>query len=94
MSSKKKFKVTINQKPYTIVGDKSDAHMNAVVEIVNRQLNQLNDIAPELSVSDRSILMAVNAISDQLVKEQKIIELEEEIKSLKRSQSSRGRAKR
>ncbi len=79
MSNNKRFKAMIDNRQYTIVGDKSSQHMTAVIELVNQQLEQLKEIAPELSVVDRSVLMAVNAISDQLSKEQQIIELEEKI---------------
>ena len=82
MSDNKRFKAMIDNRQYTIVGDKSSQHMTAVIELVNQQLDQLKEIAPELSVVDRSVLMAVNAISDQLSKEQQIIELEEQLAAL------------
>ncbi|HFI0463367.1 TPA: cell division protein ZapA [Streptococcus suis] len=82
MSQKKRFKVTIGGQPYTIVGDRSDAHMNAVVELVNNQLKQLEELAPQLTTADRSILMAVNAVSDQLLKEAQIAELQAQIEDL------------
>ncbi len=88
MTEKNRFKATIDERQYTIVGDKSPQHMTAVVEIVNQQLQQLKEVAPELSTQDRSILMAVNAISDQLVKEQKIMDLEEQLNELSEQQST------
>ncbi|MBK0347042.1 cell division protein ZapA [Aerococcaceae bacterium zg-ZJ1578] len=83
MEEKRRFKVTIAGRPYTIVGERSDQHMAAVVELINTQLNQLAELAPDLSVADRSILMAVNALSDQLIKEEKIMALEAEVEELK-----------
>lgn len=77
MQEKKRFKVMIGGKPYTIVGSRTDQHMNAVVELVNNQFNQLSDLAPDLSREERAVLMAVNAISDQLLKEEQIMALEE-----------------
>ncbi len=86
MNQKNRFKATIDERQYTIVGDKSTQHMTAVIEIVNQQLQQLKEAAPELSIQDRSILMAVNAISDQLVKEQQILDLEEQLETLTQQQ--------
>lgn len=83
MAHNLRFKATIAGKEYTIVGQKSPQHLNTVVDIVNNQLEQLMELAPELSTADRSILMSVNAISDQLIKEQHILELEKEIQTLK-----------
>lgn len=88
MTENNRFKATIDQRPYTIVGDKPTQHMTAVIEIVNQQLEQLKAMAPELSVVDRSILMAVNAVSDQLTKEQQIMELEAKVKELQAAQSA------
>lgn len=87
MEEKRRFKVTIAGRPYTIVGNRSDGHLNAVVELVNAQLQQLSELAPELSEADWSILMAVNAVSDQLLKEERIMALEAEIEALKAEKS-------
>lgn len=83
MDSKKRFKAQIAGKDYTIVGSLSATHLNTVVDLVNQQIEQLTELAPELSNADRCVLMAVNAVSDQLVKEKKIIELEAELAKLK-----------
>lgn len=82
MEEKQRYKANIAGKQYTIVGHRSTQHLNTVVDIVNGQLSQLAELAPELSIADCSILMAVNAVSDQLVKEQQIIDLEQQILQL------------
>lgn len=79
MKEKQRYKAEIAGKIYTIVGNRSVQHLDAVVELINGQLQQLGDLAPNLSVEDRSILMAINAISDQIEKENQIIELEAQI---------------
>lgn len=86
MNHNRRFKAKIAGKDYTIVGQRSPQHLNTVVDLVNNQLEQLNELAPELSTADRSILMSINAISDQLLKEQQIIELEQEIEALRKEQ--------
>lgn len=76
MKDKQRYKAQVAGKTYTIVGNRSTQHLDAVVELINGQLEQLSDLAPSLSVEDRSILMAINAVSDQIVKEDRIMELE------------------
>lgn len=83
MSNTQYFDAKIANKHYTIKGDKSPDHMKAVVDLVNQQLEQLSQLDPTLTLTDRSLLMAVNAVSDQLAQETKIIALEQEVKRLK-----------
>ncbi|WP_124058876.1 cell division protein ZapA [Vaginisenegalia massiliensis] len=79
MEEKRRFKAEIAGKTYTIVGQRPATHMNTVVEIVNQQIDQLHQLAPDLSQADCCVLMAVNAVSDQLVKEKKILDLEAQL---------------
>lgn len=83
MDKKRRFKAKIAGKDYTIVGSLSATQLNTVVDLVNQQIEQLTELAPELTNADRCVLMAVNAISDQLTKEKRIVELEEELAKLK-----------
>lgn len=89
LENKRRFRATIAGKDYTIVGNRSATHLNQVVELVNQQLGHLAELAPAMSVADRAILMSVNAISDQLVKEQKIAELEQRIVQLEQAVPSK-----
>ncbi|MDO4432254.1 MAG: cell division protein ZapA [Aerococcaceae bacterium] len=86
MVEKRRYKATIAGKSYTIVGTRSELHMNAVTELVNQQLQQLEELAPDLSIADRCVLMAINAVSDQLAKERRIVELEQQLQSKKTEQ--------
>lgn len=61
-----RFKAVIAGKTYTIVGQTSDEHMRAVTEVLNQQFTQLKQLSPNLSKEDAAILMAFNAVSDQL----------------------------
>lgn len=79
MRQKERYPVMIDGREYTIVGHFSQEHIEAVTEVVNHQLSQLQTIDPQLSTQDRALLMAINAVSDQLLKEQKIMELETQI---------------
>ncbi|PWF99588.1 cell division protein ZapA [Levilactobacillus bambusae] len=79
VNDKRRFKATINGKTYTIVGNSSTEHMNAVTTMMNEQITQLKKLAPELSREDVATLLAFNAISDQLNKQ---VELENLKKSV------------
>ena len=82
MTQKQRYKAKIAGKEYVIVGQRSRQHMNAVVDLLNGQLEQLAELTPELSVADRSILMAINALSDQLVQERRLADLETQVQEL------------
>lgn len=85
MSEKKqRFKTTIQGKTYVIVGTKSQAHMQAASQIVEEQLNQLKELTTGLDGEQRAILMAVNAVSDQLDLQEKLQELQDENGRLER----------
>ena len=79
MRQKEKHVVIIDGREYTIVGQYSRAHIEAVTEVVNQQLSQLHALDPHLSTQDRALLMAINAISDQMIKEQTILDLEQQV---------------
>lgn len=83
VNQKRRTKVEINEKEYTIVGDKSSAHVNLVADTINKQIEELTSLSSNLSKEEQAILMAVNAISDQITTQQKMIKLEEELGSLK-----------
>ncbi|CZR03149.1 cell division protein ZapA [Trichococcus collinsii] len=73
--NKRRFKTIIAGKTYTIVGNKAPEHLTAVSELVNAQLEQIKQAAPALGREERGILVAVNAISDQITKQLAIEEL-------------------
>ena len=73
--NKRRFKTIIAGKTYTIVGNKAPEHLAAVSELVNAQLEQIKEAAPALGREERGILVAVNAISDQITKQLEMEEL-------------------
>ncbi|MFC6255068.1 cell division protein ZapA [Secundilactobacillus hailunensis] len=66
--ARRRFKAVIDGQSYTIVGNQTEAHMRAVTELMNQQLAQLKKLAPDMTQEEASILLAFNAISDQLEK--------------------------
>lgn len=79
MEEKYRYKAIIEGKTYTIVGHKSTQHLDAVVQVLNQQLEQLSHLDPSLTKEERAILMAINAISDQIIKEEQLMELEKQL---------------
>ena len=84
VNQKRRTKVEINDREYTIVGAKSTAHIKLVAETINKQIEELTSLSSNLSKEEQAILMAVNAVSDQIEMNIKMIELEEELKYLKK----------
>lgn len=89
MQEKQRHQAKINGKEYTIVSQKSADHIHLVAKLVNQQLDHLSEMAPELTIIDRAILLAVNAVSDQVTKEERMISLEEELDKLKKANTKK-----
>lgn len=81
---KNRYKAKLAGKTYTVIGGETKAHMDIVTEIANRQLAEIQEISPETSLENAAILLGINAISDQLKKERKIMTLESELAALKK----------
>ena len=81
-NGKRRTKVVINGKEYTIVGEKSSAHIELVAETLNKQLADLNKLSTKLSKEEQAILVAVNAVTSEIESHQKVLQLEEKIKEL------------
>lgn len=83
MSNKpSRFKTTIDGRSFTIVGCKSQEHMRVVSDLVNDELTELKKVTRNLDNEERAILLAINAKSEQLEMQKKVIELEEKLKDL------------
>jgi len=81
---KRRFKATIAGRSYTIIGTRPDEHMKVVAETVNEQLKQISNMSKDLDPERRAILMAINAVSDQLNMQQEMMKMEKKIKELER----------
>lgn len=83
MSNKpSRFKTTIDGRSFTIVGRKSQEHMRVVSDLINDELVELKKVTRSLDNEERAILLAINAKSEQLEMQKKVIELEEKLKNL------------
>lgn len=81
--NRKRVKVVIDGKEYTIIGTKSAAHIELVAKIINDQLADLDALSNDLSREEQAILMAVNAVSDQIENHKQMIQLENRTKNNK-----------
>lgn len=84
VKEKTRYKAVIADHSYTIIGQESKQHMDLVTKIVNEQLAELKHISPQTDDEQASVLLAINAISDQLKKQEKVINLEQEVAELKK----------
>lgn len=81
---KTRYKAVIVNQTYTIIGRETKHHMDIVTKLINEQLAELKQLSPQMDNEQAAILMAVNALSDQLKKQERILELEEETAELKK----------
>lgn len=81
---KQRYRATIAGKTYTILGKKSHQHMQSVIKLVNHQWDELCLVTKDLSDSERSMLLTINAVSVQLEKQAEIENLKKEMETLKK----------
>lgn len=79
---KTRYKATIDGQNYTIIGHESKVHMDLVVRLVNEQLNEIKALSPQIDGEQAAILACVNAISDQVKKQERLLDLEAENREL------------
>ena len=75
----RRFKVEIDGQTYTVIGKHSPEHMKAVVATVEEQLNQIKEMMPSISKEKAAILIALNAVSDQLEKQAQLNQLNDKL---------------
>lgn len=81
--TKNRYKAKIGNKTFIIIGLENKVHMDIVTELANKQLSEIRDISPETSLENASILLAINALSDQLKKEENMLKNEVAMEQLK-----------
>lgn len=80
--NKKRYKAVIGDRAYTIIGKESKAHMDIVTALANNQLRDILNMSDTTTMEQAAILLAINALSDQVKKETQVIEMEKEIQEL------------
>lgn len=66
MTDKMRFKGELLGKQVVITSSESQAHMKAVFDLANQQLNEMKNLAPKLKDEQLLTLLAINALSDQV----------------------------
>ncbi|WP_312498290.1 cell division protein ZapA [Enterococcus sp.] len=80
---KKRYKAVIANQNYTIIGRESKEHMDMVTKLVNEQLVEIMQLSPQTDKEQASILLAINAISDQLKKQEQVLGLQKKVDELR-----------
>jgi len=71
-----RYKAIVAGQTYTIIGEESKQHMDMVTALVNEQLNEITSLLPEITQEKAAMLLAINAVSDQLKKQEALMKLE------------------
>lgn len=79
--NKRRFKVKIDGEVFTVIGKSTPEHMDAVMEVANEQLATIKKMMPSLSDKKAALLLAINAVSDQLEKQNELDKLKKQINS-------------
>lgn len=77
--AKTRYKAVIANQSYTIIGQETSQHMDRVTKLVNEQLQEIRQISPQTSQEEAAILLAINALSDQLKKQEELLVLKEKM---------------
>ena len=104
VKQKNRFKATIENQNYTIISKEDPKHLKMVTELVNDQLKEIKGMSAEIDSEQAAILLAINAVSDQLENEtlhkkasevtelkeriQRIEEIEQEAKKVLKDQGN------
>lgn len=86
--AKRRYKVTIDKKTYTIITTNTPEHMQAILQVINHQLAEIKAQMPAIDDVQAATLLALNAVSDQLGKQRKINALTDEIKLVQSNQDN------
>ena len=84
LKGKIRYKTTIAGRPYTIIGARPEEHMRSVSKMVNEQMQQIESLSKGLDPERRAVLVAVNAVSDQIEMQIKLTTLQKQIEELEK----------
>lgn len=73
-----RYKAIVAGQTYTIIGQESKQHMDMVTALVNEQLNEIMSLSPGITQEKATMLLAINAVSDQLKKQEALMKLEKQ----------------
>ena len=82
MAQKSLIRAIVAGQTYTIIGQESKQHMDMVTALVNEQLNEIMSLSPGITQEKATMLLAINAVSDQLKKQEALMKLEKQQNTL------------
>ena len=77
-----RYKAIVAGQTYTIIGQESKQHMDMVTALVNEQLNEIMSLSPGITQEKATMLLAINAVSDQLKMQEALMKLEKQQNTL------------
>ncbi|CAI9389377.1 cell division protein ZapA [Niallia sp. Sow4_A1] len=77
---KNRTNVDIYGTPYTIIGEEPSSHVRLVASIVDKKMREIHVMNPSLDLNKLAVLTAVNIVNDYVKLEDRVKELEEELK--------------
>ncbi|GKV66422.1 MULTISPECIES: cell division protein ZapA [unclassified Sporosarcina] len=85
MADKEKARVAVEiyGQTYTIIGTESSGHVRHVASLVDDRMREISKRNPYLDSTKIAVLTTVNSVHDYLKLEEKVQQLEEEVKKLK-----------
>lgn len=78
-TEKNRYKAVIANQTYTIIGRETSQHMDLVTKIVNEQLLEIKKLSPQIDNEQAAILLSINAISDQVKKQEELLKLKKQL---------------
>ncbi|SJZ41504.1 cell division protein ZapA [Pilibacter termitis] len=83
MVEKTRYKTEIAGNTYTIIGNETKTHMDMVSQLVNEQMKEIKELAKGTTNEQAAILTALNAMSDQLKKQEQLLSLKKELEEIR-----------
>ena len=79
-----RYKTTIAGRPYTIIGARPEEHIQSISKMVNEQMQQIESLSKGLDPERRAVLVAVNAVSDQIEMQIKLEDMQKRVEELEK----------
>ena len=84
MAEKTRYKAHISGNIYTIIGNETKEHMDLTTKLVDEQLKTLIRLVPGTTKEQAAILTAINSVSDQLKKQNQLLEMTKQMEELQK----------
>ncbi|MDR1567875.1 MAG: cell division protein ZapA [Streptococcaceae bacterium] len=75
MSHKKRFKSFVDGKPYVLISTAGDHLLRTATDIVNEKFEQIKTSAPQSSREDIAVLLSLQVVIEQILREDKLSKL-------------------